>query len=134
MIKFFKKVLEIRSKEGHIHFRRWRLIEFFGRGIYLHHFTRADQDKHLHDHPWNFYSLVLKGGYIEKTISGDVIRKPGNFGYIPGEKFHQIKSLPTGSSWTLIFRGKRFREWGYLVDGKWMEHQKYRTLKRSGRL
>lgn len=33
--------------------------------IYLHHFIRSDHDRALHDHPWNFESLILWGGYYE---------------------------------------------------------------------
>ena len=33
--------------------------------IYLHHFLRSDHDRALHDHPWNFVSIILRGGYWE---------------------------------------------------------------------
>lgn len=33
--------------------------------IYLHKFLRSDHDRALHDHPWNFVSIILKGGYWE---------------------------------------------------------------------
>jgi hypothetical protein len=33
--------------------------------IYLHHFLRSDYDRALHDHPWNFRTFLLKGGYRE---------------------------------------------------------------------
>ena len=134
MIKLPKKVLEIRSKKGKLHFQRWRLIEILGRGIFIHHFTRSDKDLHLHDHPWDFYSLVLKGGYVELTKDGTVTRNPGDFGFIAAEKLHQIKSLLTDSSWTLIFRGKRKRVWGYDVDGEWVDNIKYRQRKILNRL
>jgi len=33
--------------------------------IYLHHILRSDKDRHLHDHPWDYSSIILKGGYFE---------------------------------------------------------------------
>ncbi len=33
--------------------------------IYVHKFLRSDEDRALHDHPWWFVSLLLRGGYIE---------------------------------------------------------------------
>jgi hypothetical protein len=33
--------------------------------IYIHQFLRSDHDRALHDHPWNFISIILKGGYWE---------------------------------------------------------------------
>lgn len=35
--------------------------------IYLHHILRSDHDRALHDHPWNFTSTILIGGYWEVT-------------------------------------------------------------------
>ena len=35
-------------------------------GIYLHHILRPDDDRDLHDHPWNFGALILSGGYMEE--------------------------------------------------------------------
>lgn len=33
--------------------------------IYLHHIVRSDYERACHDHPWDFVSLILKGGYRE---------------------------------------------------------------------
>lgn len=35
--------------------------------IYLHHILKSDPDREHHDHPWDFYSLILAGGYWEET-------------------------------------------------------------------
>lgn len=46
--------------------RRWWVIPrnpYFN--IYLHHFLRSDDDRALHDHPWDNMSVLLKGSYIE---------------------------------------------------------------------
>ena len=63
----FKLVKEIRSKKGELHFKRWRILSTPWFNIFLHFINRADEDKDLHDHPWSFWSIILKGGYIEFT-------------------------------------------------------------------
>ena len=55
---------------------RWYLIprnRFFN--LYLHKFLRDDDDRALHDHPWWFASLILRGGYTEivRDDSSDVL-------------------------------------------------------------
>lgn len=40
----------------------WRTRWFSAR---IHHIATPDLDRHFHDHPWTFISLVLRGGYIE---------------------------------------------------------------------
>lgn len=42
----------------------------FGYSFYLHCFLRSDDDRALHDHPWNFVSLLLFGGYKEHRDEG----------------------------------------------------------------
>lgn len=47
---------------------RWHLIprnRFFN--VYLHFFVHGDDDRALHDHAWNSWSLILDGRYYEVT-------------------------------------------------------------------
>jgi hypothetical protein len=37
--------------------------------IYLHQFLRSDKDSY-HDHPWNFWTYVVSGGYQENRPEG----------------------------------------------------------------
>lgn len=46
---------------------RWYLFQSKHLNIYLHKFHRADSDE-LHDHPWDFISIVLWNGYVEETF------------------------------------------------------------------
>ncbi len=55
--------------------RRWYLIPRNPLlNVYLHQFLASDDDRALHDHPWWFFSLILKGGYTEVTEAGAVAR------------------------------------------------------------
>ena len=56
----------IPNRDGATYLRRWYLIPrnpFFN--VYLHHFLSSDDDRALHDHPWWFVSVILRGSYIE---------------------------------------------------------------------
>jgi hypothetical protein len=123
---------------------RWRLIQTPWFGIYLHRFDGPDPRPTLHDHPWSFRSLVLKGGYIEATEYGLLRSLPANVSWtrIPRESLvahgawttlergawnvkdaadaHTIVSLLRVPTWTLMLVGPRVREWGYRdPDGRW---------------
>lgn len=39
---------------------------WFPWSVRLHFIHRADQDQHLHDHPWNARTIILRGGYEEE--------------------------------------------------------------------
>ena len=44
---------------------RWILFRAPFLGCYLHKLNRSDHDRALHDHPWNFITVVLRRGYTE---------------------------------------------------------------------
>ena len=52
-------VKEIKSKAGEVYFRRWRIISTPLIKIYFHGIYKADEDAHLHNHPWNFISIIF---------------------------------------------------------------------------
>jgi len=124
-----KLIKEIRSKEGKLHFRRWQILKTPWFSIYIHGIYAPDQDKHLHNHPWDYKSLVLKGSYIEETNNGVNLLKFGSVTSRSGEDYHKIKTLLTNSVYTLFIVSPAKRTWGYQVNGKWMDNEEYRKLK-----
>jgi len=36
--------------------------------IRVHHIKREDGERHLHDHPWDARTIILKGWYLEKRL------------------------------------------------------------------
>jgi hypothetical protein len=122
-------IREVRSKKGVPHFRRWQILSLWGRSVYLHCIYRSDEDLHMHNHPWDFASFILKGGYIESMINSGTIKGPGDVAYHKAKDYHHITVLqPT---WTLVFASKRYNAWGYLVDGKFVNHLEYRNVKNA---
>lgn len=122
--------------------RRWTLLRLFDYRLYLHRFLRSDAGRHLHDHPCDVWTLMLRGRYVETTphmkwkgplqkfltpCAMKVYRAPC-LRRFRAEHIHRI-DLPSenmGKTWTLcLFLPKR-REWGfYLDDGSWVRWDKY---------
>lgn len=127
-------VKEIKSRDGKLHFRRWSLLGTRWFDVYLHCIYRSDEDNDPHDHPWNFASLILKGGYVERLWGSkgweeDIVRGPGSFAYRTTAMFHKI-TLLGGPTWTLVVSGKRTHEpWGYRTSRGWIDHETYREEK-----
>lgn len=129
-------VKEIRSKNGELHFRRWRFFACPWFRIYLHKICLPDYDEHMHDHPWNFVSLILKGGYLEKFATDSnysltlcELRRPGNIVKRTRYDIHKIEKLLSSSNWSLVFAWGKYENWGYRADDQWIDHKLYRLRK-----
>lgn len=102
--------------------------------IFLHHFLKGDPDD-VHDHPWSYFTLILKGGYWEyipqfnsegkKTCEIGKWRGPGHFRLCKPISFHRIELDPSVDCWTLFMPGPQKREWGFLVKNKWIHNNDY---------
>lgn len=111
-----------------IYLTRWRLIQTPWFGIYLHRFDGPDPRPTLHDHPWPFLSIILRGGYDERVrtepdASGyweTYLRPIRWFNAKSALGLHSIRRLHRNPTWTLMLVGRRQRVWGYLDDdGTW---------------
>lgn len=90
--------------------------------IRVHHIVREDDDGHLHDHPWDARTIILKGWYVEevRTFWLYLLRKrrqAGDTAPIRFEQYHRIDEVSDGGVWTLFFTWRHLGEWGFLVDG-----------------
>ena len=102
--------------------------------VFLHRFLKSDPDD-VHDHPWPYATLILKGGYYEWTpqfnSNGEKIgeiakwRAPGHFRICSPTSYHRIELDPDVECWTLFMPGPQKREWGFLVKNKWIQHEQY---------
>lgn len=91
--------------------------------IRLHWWLKSDDTRHFHDHPWNFYSVVLWGSIVDKSPSGDKLRTCGSITYFPAE--HQHSVIVDKPCLTLLLCGRERRQWGYWVRGKFRKRNKY---------
>lgn len=150
-----KRVIKDRqSKEPYLN--RYYLFlkdrDRFPFNVFLHQFLRSDPDD-LHDHPWPYATLILKGGYWEwipifeskgdypdpvtappRQIVGEkkVWRGPGHFRICKATTYHRIEVEPGVDCWTLFIPGPQKREWGFLTHVnwisstfKWVQHERY---------
>jgi hypothetical protein len=80
-------------------FKPIRFIPFCSR---IHHILRSDTDRHLHDHPWYYLTVILKGGYWEVTFDEGKTFDP-RYRYFIGEDGHSYKKRWYGPG-SIIFR------------------------------
>ncbi len=106
---------------GPVYMRRWRILHARWGGLRVHHILRSDLDRELHDHPFWYVSLVLRGGYTEETPDGRKIwYGPGALLFRSAASLHRLE-IPAGeSAWTLVLRGPIERVWGFATDLGWV--------------
>lgn len=117
--------------------------------IFIHRFMRSDEPI-PHDHPWNFLTYVISGGYTEQYFDRakpstrrnrftkywtqtTVERTPGSIRYRSANAVHyvevdrkytleEVKLAP----YTICFLGPRIKEWGFWISDTtyvdWREH------------
>jgi len=98
--------------------------ERFPFNIFLHKFLKGDPDD-VHDHPWPYATLILKGGYYEWIPEFNILghkigeirhwRGPGHFRTCSANSYHRIELDPGVTAWTLFMPGPHTRAWGFLV-------------------
>ncbi len=96
-------------------------------GSRVHHLATPDIDRHLHDHPWDFVSIVLKGGYTEIRpavgMAGEwdedgaeptypTVRTVGDIAFRRAEDRHRIISVEP-DTYTLCITGPKKKSWGF---------------------
>lgn len=93
--------------------------------IFIHKIVQ-DDPRHLHDHPFWYFTIILKGGYWEHTPKGKFFRKPGYFSLRKAKSLHRLETCGPGQPcWTLFVRFKRIRPWGFVFNGKWINKNEY---------
>lgn len=118
---------------------RWFLIPrnpWFN--VYLHKFLRDDDDRALHDHPWNFLSFMLKGAYVETRPCGFMggryvehrQRCAPSIAYRRATDRHCVTLLKDQAGnpipcWTVVVTGPKLREWGFWCPKGFVVWQKF---------
>lgn len=118
--------------DGDPYLDRLRIVQTPWFGVYLHHIHRPDRDRHPHDHPWFFASLVLAGSYEEsvwpdkRSTAGVLVRRRRRFSAAAlGRDAAHIITTVKGPLWTLVLTGPRRAEWGFWVQGEFVPWRKY---------
>src|SRR5882757_8105423 len=136
-MKFFKKVMEIRSKDGILYFTRWTIFKCRWFSLYIHKISERDEDFHLHNHPRNFISVILKGSYKEESLIWPYwplsprpakLLKPKGFltiSYMNRQGFHRIHRIIKGPVYSLFFTYGKAMTWFHMVNYTKIEHNIY---------
>lgn len=137
-------------KDGEVYMERYWLFNRFDTpagqksrfpwSIQLHKILLEDRDRHPHDHPWWFRTLIMDGWYAEERVVHVVNewddywtfkRKTlhaGDTASINFNEFHRVSAVSTGGVWTVFITGPYQGTWGFLVDGVKVKYRKYLGL------
>jgi hypothetical protein len=155
---FHKQPIYREDKE--LYLMRWYWnFKFFT--FKIHKFINSDDDC-LHDHPWNFISIILKTGYNEVSIIDPkkikhndnvevysytlnsfgenkkqwAIKRfygPGSIIFHKATHTHRVELINNTVAWTIVFTGKRIRSWGFRDKlFNWHYWRDYVTSKNCG--
>lgn len=111
-------------------FTRFQLVKTRWFNIYLHRLSAPSWHPECHDHPWSFVAVLLKSGYLERTVKGDKRKYPGMILWRPATFAHNVIT-PYGVSWSLIITGPVARKWGFLPCNRLLtplSYDKYRKI------
>lgn len=139
--KFFGQYRMIMDREGiapylhryYLFSTRWisRWKPEWSYRVVLHHCVQSDADG-LHDHPWEWWSKILAGGYWEYLPEGKVWRGPGSFRHSSAYQYHRLVLPHDGAScWSLFIMGPKDTKdhnepWGFQdKDGNWVRWDEY---------
>lgn len=119
MLKILPKneiVDECRDGSGLLMTRYYLTPKIFGCRLVIHQFHRSDNDRHYHDHPWNFISIVLKGKYYEHMpffqFYNSIYVKPDKL--CLDERFNDTVVLQ--ERFSIIRRPKSWKHWVELPE------------------
>ncbi len=113
-----------------LYMRRWRLIHNRFFGVRVHCIHRSDIDRDLHDHPFSFMSILLRGSYVEETVDGNKRQYgAGSILFRSAEALHRLEVRDP--VWTLVIRGPSRRDWGFLTSRGWVTADDYERIKRQ---
>ena len=115
----FRWAEELKCETG-VYVRRWYLeTSFFT--VRLHHWLHSDDTRHMHDHPWWFITMVLKGSYVDLSPNKNELMIPGMIRFRPANHQHSVK-VGSGGCWTILLTGPKIRKWGFWVGKKWKKY------------
>lgn len=103
----------------------------------VHEILRSDKDRDLHDHPFDYITLIMEGGYFEEQPkyadwpAGPRIstwRGEGSLLSRRAEDPHRL-IIPEGSrAVTLFMTSPRRRDWGFYTKGGWVHWRNYLNI------
>jgi hypothetical protein len=122
---------EIGWKEIGEVFYRWTLFKCRWFKVVLHRLHAPNWHEKCHDHPWDFWAFIIRGGYLEMVDPDQNIGGRGKFiGTVPGsgneiywrpvgsllyrsaETRHNVVTKADKPNWSIVVMTPKRREWG----------------------
>lgn len=124
------------TRPNYVYLRRLILFKTPRFGLYLHWIYTTDDGRSPHNHPMDFYSKVVRGGYIQALFGRDrsgyrsFIETTSNHWYDAGkvlraDAFHRIVHLFRVPTVTLVFWWNPTKDWGWLRKSGAYKSSKY---------
>lgn len=128
--------------DGSPYMERFTLFETRWLSARLHHIVTEDYDRVMHDHPWSFLTVILRGGYAECrpeyphqprfTSAGrefDVVttHHAGSVALRRATDRHRIIAVLPGT-WTLFIYGPIRQWWGFFTPAGKVYWRDYATV------
>lgn len=92
-----------------------------GYSLRVHEWNGDDDRENLHDHGHWFWTLVLRGGYIDVSQQDDrlhyEVMVPGMLRFRKAEHTHQVVDVKPGTI-TLLLCGPDTRRWGFTAKAR----------------
>jgi len=121
---------------------RFRIVTTPLFSVMIHGIRLPDDARNLHNHPWAFLTVILRGGYEQQIVptldaaiadarrglaSPTSVKRAGSVGYMNRNKYHSIDSLLRGDqpTWSLVFAGRRKGSWGFATASGHVDHDPY---------
>ena len=93
----------------------YRLLKIGKLSICIHKFDQPDENPDCHDHPFHFFTMVLKGWYLEEFYNGDrKFRRMFSCGLRDAGCLHKVSAC-SKPVWTLCIKWDANRRWGFMV-------------------
>lgn len=106
---------------GKDYLRRWWIVPRNPWcNLYLHEVLKSDDDRALHDHPWDNRSFLIFGSYIEHTPEGSFVRRAGDVIERAASALHRLEVIPGETAVSLFMTGPKLREWGFACPQGWV--------------
>ena len=131
--------LHLCHADGSFYMGRWWLFQTRWLSARVHRIATPDRDRHFHDHPFSFVSVILRGFYVEsrpvsidpiftidgKELAKNSLREQYSIAYRRASDRHSISYVTIGGVWTLVFILPRVQWWGFYTPAGKIYWQDY---------
>jgi len=129
----------------YVYLRRLRIVQTPWFAVYLHWIMQPDEDRDPHDHPFAFWSLIVRGGYTERVwrvLRGQTLLHAIDHGYthnvwsrwswhkMDQDHAHMVSHLQPGTITLVVAGPKRANgRWGFYTSDGFIAWKPYNRLK-----